>query len=275
MRVLIMTDMEGISGVMVWDQVGVGEVRYEEGRRLYTEDVNAAVRGAAAAGATQIVVREFHGGLEPYHLNHLIPELLDENCEWIAHHYASPREMMQENRFDACVIVGAHAMAGTPDGVLAHTITGGWNYVKINGEPVGEVAVFGYMLGYYGIPVVAVTGDTAVCEETTRMFGDSIKTIAVKKGLSQNSAQIIAPLRARKLIEQGVQAALEDYAMVSPLKPPSPVRIEIEVKQDGGENAMARQMAQLPNVTAPDANHVVIEAEDYMDAFSRIFGWVP
>ena len=77
MRILIMTDMEGVSGIVAWDQVTGGKPMYEEGRRLYTEEINAAVRGARAAGAEEIVVVDCHGAGGDWTFNSLVPELLD------------------------------------------------------------------------------------------------------------------------------------------------------------------------------------------------------
>src|SRR6185312_655981 len=83
MRVLIMTDMEGVSGIVVWDQVNSGAPLYEECRRLYTEEINAAVRGAKAAGATEIVVVDCHGAGKGWTFNSLVPELIDPGCEYV------------------------------------------------------------------------------------------------------------------------------------------------------------------------------------------------
>src|SRR5438874_12145386 len=85
MRILIMSDMEGVSGIVVWEQVNGGAPLYEEGRRLYTEEINAAVRGAKAAGATEIVVVDCHGAGGGWTFNSLIPALLDPNSDWVAH----------------------------------------------------------------------------------------------------------------------------------------------------------------------------------------------
>src|SRR2546423_8596316 len=85
MRVLIMSDMEGVSGIVVWDQVNGGAPMYEEGRRLYTEEINAAVRGAKAAGASEIVVVDCHGAGKDWNFNSLVPDLLDPACEWGRH----------------------------------------------------------------------------------------------------------------------------------------------------------------------------------------------
>jgi hypothetical protein len=103
MRVLIMSDMEGVSGIVVWDQVNGGAPMYEEGRQLYTEEINAAVRGAKAAGATEIVVVDCHGAGKGWSFNSLIPERLDPDCQWVAHHGWGRYTEMWENGCDACL----------------------------------------------------------------------------------------------------------------------------------------------------------------------------
>jgi D-amino peptidase len=82
MRILIMTDMEGVSGIVVWEQVNGGAAMFEEGRRLYTQEINAAVRGAKAAGADEIVVVDCHGAGQGWTFNSLIAEDLDPDCTW-------------------------------------------------------------------------------------------------------------------------------------------------------------------------------------------------
>ena len=117
MRVLIMSDMEGVSGIVVWDQVNGGASMFEEGRHLYTEEINAAVRGAKAAGATEIVVVDCHGAGQGWTFNSLIPDRIHPDCEWVAHHGWGRYEDMWKNGCDACLLIGMHARSGTPDGV--------------------------------------------------------------------------------------------------------------------------------------------------------------
>src|SRR3954462_10729500 len=124
MRVLIMTDMEGVSGIVVWEQVTGGSPMYEECRRLYTEEINAAVRGAKAGGATEIVVMDCHGAGEGWTFNSLIPEELDPDCEYVVQNEWTEYVEYLEGGVDAALFVGMHAMAGTRDGVLAHTVSG-------------------------------------------------------------------------------------------------------------------------------------------------------
>jgi D-amino peptidase len=82
-RVHIITDMEGVSGIVRGPQTHGGAPMYEEGRKLYTEEINAAVRGAKAAGATEIVVMDCHGAGKGWTFNSLVPEDLDPACEFV------------------------------------------------------------------------------------------------------------------------------------------------------------------------------------------------
>ena len=118
MKVLIMADMEGVSGIVTWGQVTGGAPMYEEGRKLYTEEINAAVRGAKRAGAEEIVVVDCHGAGGDWTFNSFVPELLDDNCTWVAHHpWARYTELLEQGA-DACLLVGMHARNNTADGVL-------------------------------------------------------------------------------------------------------------------------------------------------------------
>src|ERR1700675_5151306 len=83
MRVHVISDMEGVSGIVKWQQVTGGDPMFEEGRRLYTGEINAAVRGAKAAGAKEIVVMDCHGAGEGWTFNSLIPHELDPDCEQV------------------------------------------------------------------------------------------------------------------------------------------------------------------------------------------------
>ncbi len=230
MRVLIMCDMEGVSGIVVWEQVGGGADMFEEGRKLYTEEINAAVRGAKAAGATQIVVVDCHGAGKGWTFNSLIPDMLDPDCEWVAHHEWGRYTEMWENGCDACLLIGMHARSGTPDGVLCHTISGvQYRNLWFNDDLVGETGVNAALNGHYGVPVVLVTGDEAVCREAKELLGEDLPTVAVKKGLSRFSARQIAPVRARQMIENAAQNALKDLTVTGPYVPDWPTTIKIEV----------------------------------------------
>jgi D-amino peptidase len=124
MKVFIVSDMEGVAGITKWQQTSGGHAMYEEGRRLYTGEINAAVRGAKAAGATEIVVMDCHGAGEGWTFNSLIPEELDPACEFVVQNEWTEYTEFLESGVDAALFVGMHAMAGTRAGVLAHTVSG-------------------------------------------------------------------------------------------------------------------------------------------------------
>ncbi len=209
MKVHVISDMEGVAGIVRWQQVGGGEPMYDEGRRLYTEEINAAVRGARAAGATEVVVMDCHGAGKAWDFNSLVPDLLDPGCEYVVQHEWTEYTEFLEQGCDAALFVGMHAMAGAPDGVMNHTVSGqSWRNLWFNGTLVGETGINAALCGTWGCPVLLVTGDEATCREAT---------------------ELLAPVRARELIEEGAKRALADVAAVQPYDPGRPCEIRVEL----------------------------------------------
>ncbi len=268
MRVLIMSDMEGVSGIVVWEQVNGGAPLYEEGRRLYTAEINAAVRGARAAGATEIVVVDCHGAGGGWTFNSLIPDQLDPDCEWVAHHTWSRYTELLEQGCDAALLIGMHARAGTPDGVLCHTIsTTNWRNLWFNDDLVGETGINAALCGHYGCPVLLVTGDEAVCREARALLGAGLTTVAVKRGLSRYSARQIPPVRARQMIEDGARQALQNLQAVKPYVPARPTTITVEL----GSVDNAAQFRGRHGVEIVEPLKVVSRGQDWLEAWNQIW----
>ena len=229
MRVHIISDMEGVSGIVKWEQTTGGEALYEEGRKLYTEEINAAVRGAFAGGATEVVVMDCHGAAKGWTFNSLIPEDLDPACEWVVQNEWTEYTEFLEQGCDGALFVGMHAKAGTPNGVLNHTVSGSsWSNLAFNGVDVGETGINAALCGTWGCPVLLVTGDEAVCAEARELLGDGLTTVAVKRGLGMSSARQVPPSRARELIEDGAKKALSDTKAVEPYDPGRPCEITVD-----------------------------------------------
>ena len=176
MKILIMTDMEGVSGIVTWAQVNGGAPMYEEGRRLYTEEINAAVRGAKRAGASEIVVVDCHGAGGDWSFNSLIPELLDVDCTWVAHHPWSALYRIAA-KWRRCLPAGRHARAQQYRGwrFVSHDFYGG------SGTTFGltmtwwvRSVLMRLYVGHYVCPVLLVTGDEAVCRESTNLLGEGL-----------------------------------------------------------------------------------------------------
>ncbi len=268
MRVHVISDMEGVSGIVRWQQTSGGHAMYEEGRRLYTEEINAAVRGAKKAGAKEIVVMDCHGAGEGWSFNSLIPDLLDPDCEWVVQNQWTEYTEFLEQGCDAALFVGMHAMAGTADGVLNHTVSGqAWQNLWFNGTLVGESGIMAALCGHWGCPVLMVTGDRAVCREAAALLGEGVVTVPVKQGLGTFAARQIPPVRVRELIEDAAKRALKDTSAVQPYDPGRPSEIRVEFKSPD----RLQEYANRQGVEVLDARTLVSRADDWWSAWRQFF----
>ena len=268
MRVHVISDMEGVAGIVKWAQTDAGTKLYDEGRVLYTEEINAAVRGAKAAGATEIVVMDCHGAGGDYTFNSLVPDLLDPDCEYVVQSEWTEYTAFLEEGCDAALFVGMHAMAGSETGVLSHTVSGqAWQNLRFNGTLVGETGINAALCGHFGVPVMLVTGDRAVCEEARALLGSGLTTVEVKVGLGRFSARQKTPQRARALIEEGARQALADLTAVKPYDPGRPTEIEIDFTSPD----RLREYANRKGVDVTGPRSIVVRGDDWWGAWSGFF----
>lgn len=268
MRVLIISDMEGVSGIVKWEQVTGGERLYEEGRVLYTEEINAAVRGAKRAGADEIIVMDCHGAGKGWTFNSLIPEKLDPACEWVVQNEWTEYTQALEDGCDAALFVAMHAMAGTPDGGLCHTVSGSqWHNLWFNDRLAGETGINAALCGTWGCPVVLVTGDQASCREGRELLGDGLTTVAVKESFGRFSARNIAPERARRMIEDAAAQALRDPSAVAPFDPGSPCEIKVEYATPD----LTTKFRYRAGVSTIDPRTIVSRADTWLEAWRQFY----
>jgi D-amino peptidase len=268
MRVHVISDMEGVSGITRKEQTNAGEALFEEGRKLYTEDINAAVRGAKAAGATEIVVLDCHGAGGGFSFNSLIPEELDPACEFVVEEEWTGYTAFLEEGCDAALFVGMHAMAGTGDGVLNHTVSSReWQNLWFNGTRVGETGINAALCGTWGCPVLLVSGDDATCREAAELLGDGLTTVSVKQGLGRESARMLVPSHARELIEQGAKKALSDLKAVEPYDPGKPCEVKVEYTS----TSPPQQLRFQHGVEVIDDRTIVSRADDWWSAWKQFF----
>ena len=208
MKALLMTDLEGITGVdsidMIFDQGG----GYKTACENLMADVNAAADGLFAAGLDEVFVVDGHGGGANF-----IPSLLDPRVTWLKTGW---EDVIRERKVDFYGEVGLHAMAGTPNAFLDHTQNSReWFSYEINGRPSGELAQGAGFAGVFGIPTLLVTGDFAVCEEAKYLLGD-IAVAAVKRAVGRNRAVSLPAGEARALIRE---AAVRAAGLVGTVRP--------------------------------------------------------
>jgi D-amino peptidase len=268
-RVHVISDIEGVAGIVKGGQTaGETSTLFQEGRRLYTEEINAAVRGAKAAGASEIVVMDCHGAGGDYTFNSLVPDLLDPDCEFVVQSEWTEYTEFLEQGCDAALFVGMHAMAGTPDGVLSHTVSGqAWQALRFNGVLVGETGINAALCGHWGCPVLLVTGDRAVCQESRDLLGDGLTTVEVKRGLGRYSARNLPAVRARELIEEGAKRALRDLSAVRPYDPGRPSEIQVDFTTP--DRLVEFRNRRGVEVTGPLT--IVSRADDWWAAWSQFF----
>ena len=185
MHVLIITDLEGISGVDSIDMIPCEAEDYKKACEYLMADLNAAVDGAFLGGATKVTVVDGHGSGMNFRM-----DLLDKRATVLP-----VREFIQQPgeaySYDALMCVGAHAMAGTEQAFLDHTESSArWFEYRINGTPCGEMAMEAYALGAFGIPFVMMSGDQAACEEAETLV-PGIATATVKQARGRNRAECI------------------------------------------------------------------------------------
>ncbi len=255
LKVFISVDMEGVAGLIHWDETSEGGADYPLFRRLMTEETNAAIAGALDAGATEIVVRDSHGSAR-----NILPDLLRPEARLIRE-WNSPLSMMEgiDKSFDAVVFVGYHARAGTPDAVLKHTMSLSLYDVILNGVRMPEGAWNAAIAGHFDVPVVFLSGDSAIGKQIKEIIGP-IETVAVKEGLGP-AASMLHPVKAREMIQKGVAAALRNLKAYKPYKPAAPYKLEIVFTDEN----QARRAAQVPGIERTGERTVAYASNDLMD----------
>jgi len=257
MKIFITVDMEGISGVVLREQLSVGTPEYAEARDLLIGDANAAVEGALEAGAEEIIVADMHsrGFHFPLEKLHRRARYLMGGGHW-------PRFPFVEGA-DAMFMVGYHALSGTEGAVRDHTMSSvHWQDLWVNGSKFGEVGIDAAIAGYYGVPVMLVTGDDKVCAEAQGLLGD-IETAEVKQAVARHRALILPPAVAQELIREKARRAVERIGEVGPLRVATPVEVKLRYS---GTDLAERHPFDGEQIIRLDGRTVLFNGQDIMDA---------
>ncbi|CAN5662471.1 M55 family metallopeptidase [soil metagenome] len=251
MKILISADMEGTCGVVNWVQVippelgsggrATSTVEYERARLRMTREVNAAIEGAIAAGATEVVVNDSHDGMR-----NIIVDELHADARYIS---GFDKELLMvhgvdEEGVDAIFYTGYHARAGTPDGPLAHSFTGWVHDIRVNGTSMGEYGINALVAGHYGVPVAMVAGDNRAVEQTRELLGEQVVGVSIKQGYSVTAALNQHPERCRAMIREGAEEAVRRLGDMKPYKLPDDATVEIDLDHQ----SRVSQVEKLPGV---------------------------
>jgi D-amino peptidase len=264
LKVLISVDMEGITGIVSADECNrrVSD-DYQYFRKIMTLEANAAVEGALAGGATEIVVRDAHDTGR-----NILPDLLHKSARLLRDWSFGPKEMMEgvDETFGAAVFIGYHASAGKPDAILEHTWSGRITDVKINGVSLPEAGLNALIAGHFNIPVVFVSGDQAVCDQVRGLLGE-IESVAVKKGIGAATLSL-HPEVSGQLIKEGVERALRNLGKCKPYRLTPPYKLVLTLKDE----KMVDNGQYYPGAKRTGDWELTYESEDLMEVLKAFSG---
>jgi D-amino peptidase len=251
LKVYIVTDLEGASGVYKFAQTREKDSPANLAAcRYLMDDIAAAVRGLRDGGVEKIVVLDGHGNQT------VIPELMVAGATYIT---GTPRPGPLagfDESFSAMVLVGMHAMMGTVDGVLHHTQSSkNENRYWYNGVESGEIAQGAAIAGYYGIPTILVTGDEAACREARKFLDPHCVTVAVKRGLAREAAELYPFEETRKAIYEGAKRSVAAISQCKPYTLQLPIKAKKQWLAIDAQNPKGKLMTKEGEI--PDMLHIL------------------
>jgi D-amino peptidase len=223
MKVFISSDIEGTAGIVDWQQVRASGADYALGRRLLTDEVNAAIDGAADAGASEILVNDSHSTMQ-----NLDPGALHHRASYLSGRH-KPLYMMEglDGTFGAVFMVAYHGAIGAERAILSHTYNplAVWE-VRLNGIAAGESALNALVALHHRVPVALITGDEATAEEA-RPFLPDVEAVVVKRSITRFAAESLHPDRSCELIRDGAAQALTRASTIPPPAIELPATLEV------------------------------------------------
>lgn len=258
-KVLIMSDMEGVDGVFnSAEQCNpLKSPRWQESQRLLTGEVNAAVEGLVAGGATDVVVWDGHDGGET-----LSAIDIHQKARLLI---GSPVPPIREfdSTFSAIVFVGQHAMAGAKDSVLPHSFFFNIQNLWVNGQLVGEIGIRAMVAGEMGVPAIMLAGDTAACTEIRELIPQA-ECAEVKSGVSSTAGYTLAHPAACELIRDKAERAMKRLAEFKPYRVEGPVEVKVEFTTSGAPGPEQRRASRRI-----DERTVVYTGKNVIDAWFK------
>jgi len=254
--------MEGIGGIAHSEMTSPSSAEYERGRALMVGEVNAAIQGAREAGATDFLVNDSHGSMRNVKIEDLAApaRLISNNSKALG--------MMEgiDEGFEAVFFIGYHAMEGAP-GVLSHTgsdsVVGS---IQVEGRAMSEGGLNARVAGAYGVPVALATGDEDFVREIRTLVDSDLETVAVKRAIRWQTAELLHPEECRRLIREAARRAVERLSSFRPTPPPRPVTVDLTYKSAD----LADIASNVPTVERTSRYAVRFRSDDYVQAYRLI-----
>ena len=255
MKIYVLCDMEGVSGIRTMDQVRFDSPEYAEGRQLMMADINAAAAAAYEAGADEVVACDTHGGGGQLQLEQMDARPIYETPN------AGRLMPGLDESFAGVILLGHHAKAGTQDAFLDHTMdSSAWFEYRINDLPVGEIGIEAAWAGHFGVPVIMVAGDAATATEATELL-PGVECAVVKWGIGRNRARCLSLPAAHEAIRQATLRAIAALGRCRPFQPTLPATIRLTFYRSD----MADDFGRRPGARRIDARTIQRTATSLLD----------
>ena len=256
-KVFISVDMEGIGGVVTAEQLGPTGFEYERFRGFMTAETLAAIQGAREGGATEFVVADSHGNMQNLLIDKFPPDVTIIR--------GSPRPLMMmegiDSSFSAAMFIGYHSATTNPQGVRAHTMSSAtFSAVTLNGQLTAESGINATIAGYFGVPVVLISGDEQAVAEFQKLTGN-VEGAVVKRPISFHAAAVMTPEASQALIRAKAKAAVLRLKDFKPVPARGPFRLELTYKN----YTPAEMMAYLPGTDRVDSHTIRYRAASIVD----------
>lgn len=257
LKIYISADMEGIVGVVTNEQLGPQGFEYARFREFMTQEVNAAIEGAVAAGASQIVVSDSHGNGQ-----NLLIEKLPQDILLVR---ASPRPLMMmqgiDETFAGAIFIGYHSATTNPEGVRAHTLSSArLADVRLKGVSVSEAGLNAAIAGHFNVPVIMISGDDVVVKETKALLGD-VEGAVVKWAIGFHSAKTMTPAASFNLIRDTAKKAVSRIKDFKPYKLAAPIQLDVRFKS----YRPSELLSYLSIVERTDAHSIRFTGKDMVE----------
>jgi len=257
MKIYISADMEGVAGVVSADQLIPSGFEYPKFREFMTNEVNAAIDAAFAAGATDVTVSDSHGNAENILIDKLPKNVL------LVRGFPRPLSMMQgiDESFDGVIFIGYHASTTNSEGVRAHTFSSArLTDVRLNDVSMTEGSFNAVIAGHYNVPVIMVSGDDAAVKEVSSALGP-IEGAVVKWNYGYHSAKTMTPEAACALIGEKVTAAMHRIKDFKPYKLKTPLQFDVRFKS----YRPSEVLSYLSIVSRPDSHSIRFIGKDIIE----------